>query len=87
MDDFNNCNKLDYQKDPLDSKNLNGVHWNETFRKTPPLLNSNEENCNNEKLENSLNSLTFIAYLFLGFLALMSLTWLYRVIKSYFFGL
>ena len=87
MDDFNSRNNLDFQRDPLDVKNTTGVHWSDSMRKVePPSLFSQTESHNKHKRDNSLNSLTFMVFLFLGFLCLMGITWVYRLFSSFFFG-
>ena len=87
MDDFNSRNNLDYKRDPLDSKNLTGVHWNDAMRKVePPPLFSNTGNYEGNKRDFSLNPFTFIAFLFIGFLCFLGLGWLYRLFYAVFFG-
>ncbi|MFA2965197.1 hypothetical protein KWF73_18265 [Acinetobacter pittii] len=82
MDNFNNRSNLDYQKNPLDSRNLTGVIWQDALRKVdrPPLLNNHDHNIKNSNVDNSIKSVSFIGGLFLVFFALMGLTWLYRFI-------
>lgn len=84
MDDFNSRNNLDYQSNPLDAKNLTGVHWNEAMRKVePPPLFNNTENYNESKSE-SHNSFAFIAFLFFGFLCLMAFMWVCELLYGFF---
>ncbi|MFK7256844.1 hypothetical protein ABBZ21_19690 [Acinetobacter baumannii] len=84
MDNFNNRSNLDFQKNPLDSRNLTGVIWEDALRKVerPPLLSNQDQNFKNSNLDNSIKSISFIGGLLLVFFALMGLTWLYRL----FFG-
>ena len=74
---------LDFQKDPLNLKNLNSLNLEEASRKIEaPSFNQNDD-CFNTKKNN--NSLSFIVYLFLVFFALMGLTWIFRFIEKLFF--
>ena len=83
MDDINNRNKLDFQRNPLDIRNPSGVHWDDSMRKIPPLFGESL-NHTEPKSNNPINSLTFMIYILLSFLGLMGLTWLYRLIHSFF---
>ncbi|EHU3033107.1 TPA: hypothetical protein ACIFCT_003173 [Acinetobacter baumannii] len=82
MDNFNKTSNLDFQKNPLDSRNLTGVIWEDALRKVdrPPLLNNADQYTKNSNVDNSIKSLSFIGGLFIVFLALMALTWLYRFV-------
>lgn len=73
MHDFNNRNNIDFQRDPLDSKNINGVHWQEMNRKlgSPPLLSESKYE-QQSKGSKSINSVEFIVYFFIAFLGLMA---------------
>lgn len=80
MNDFNNRSNLDFQRDPLNFKNLNSHNLDETSRKIQaPSFNHNDDY---HKDKSNINSLTFITYLFLVFLGLMGLTWVFRFFEK-----
>lgn len=86
MNDFDNRNNLDFQKDPLNSKNLTGVHWTDFSRKMEdsPFIENNEHYKNEN---NSLDSILILIYVILGFLGLMAFIGLIKRIFSFFYNL